>query len=429
MNYVQNNLASEVTQYLNAYYDAYPNRVSTYNDTLDSLNDIIDEDLSSFATSTGLTCPSDIVSASCSGSSCASASSASSEAKVIINFLTTLNTKLKKHFVEKLSDQIDTCQDSKGTTQDSNSDDYYYNPGLTLTNLIHIKSPGTQNTTSFLKCSDKTTYDEDKLAAIVRHILQKLNDSVPIPAYISPEFTSTTDVISIAGGFGSISNQDLYTDFSSNFSTIINNRTEANTALQNATDKYRQQLAFFISLKSLALQNIRDIMDARTITFTVPTILNTLPYRSQCADGINSTSSSSDCTFSTPFDNFSIDYNIQAGDSCTLAEVESIQANWRLQPLNSDGVINPWQQIIRSASNKVVTTQNTYLMAEINQQIARNKQLREKLSIIQAAVNLLRAGTSQQQLESFIQKIQGNVNTYSIGGTTDSSSSSVSTTS
>ena len=404
--YVQNTLVPQINGYLQNQLKQNPEFASTYNSIQENINNINSVDLSAYAPSTGMVCPSNALEASCSGSTCAGASQVQSSIQAMSSYLKTLNKSLKKLVSLKINTMIDQCEQTKQNTNTSDQK-YFMNPGITFSEIVDMNSFGTLNTNSSMQCSTKNQYQTQTLAAISEDFIQKISDSVKTPELLSPAIPFGDDVVAQGGSFGNLNNQNNFSNYSKTIPTIANSRTKARLEVVEAANIYNSLVRTMSAQKSLPLQNLRYIVKQRALAFPVPKVLNKNEYINRCHNGLNSTETNSDCVFTNPYKNISTSWNLTEGQICSAAELEDMQASWRVKP-GPNNTISPWQQKIQFSSATEVERAKVFLLAEIKEQNYINQQLKQRIMATKAVNSLTSFVESKQKIFNIIENIKQN---------------------
>ncbi len=401
--YVQNTLIPKISNYLQNQLTQNPEFANTYNSIQDSINNINSVDLSSYAPSTGTVCPSNAIEASCSGSTCAGASDVQSSIQTMSSYLKNLNKSLKKLVSLKVNAMLDQCEQTKQNT-DTSDEKYFMNPGITFSEIIDMNSFGTLNTNSSMQCSTKNQYQTQTLSAISEDFIQKISDSVKTPDLLSPEIPFSDDTVTQGGSFGNVNNQNNFNNYSKTISTINNSRTKYKLAVLEASKIYNSLVRTVSAQKSMPLQNLRYLVKQRSNAFPVPKVFNKNEYVNRCHNGLNSTESNSDCVFTSPYENISTTWNLTEGQLCSAAELESMQATWRIKP-GPNNTISPWQQKIQFSSATEVERAKVFLLAEIKEQNYINEQLKERIMATKAVNSLTSYAKNKQKIFNLVESI------------------------
>lgn len=404
--YVTKTLIPQINTFLKNQVKQNPEFANTYNSIQETINNINSVDLSAYAPSTGMVCPSNALDASCSGSNCADASEVQSSIQLMSSYIKNLNIELKKLVSIKVNAMVDQCEKTKQNNNTSNQK-YFMNPGITFSEIIDMNSFGTPNTKSSMQCSAKNKYQTETLSAISEDFIQKISDSVKTPELLSPEIPFDDDVVVQGGTFGNVNNQNNFSNYSKTISTINNSRTEYKLAVIQAAKIYNSLVRTISAQKSLPLQNLRYLVKQRALSFPVPKVFNKNEYVNRCNNGLNSTESSSDCVFTKPYDNISTTWNLTDGQLCSAAELEDMQATWRIKP-GPNNTLSPWQQKIQFSSATDVERAKVFLLAEIKEQNHINEELKERIMATKAVKALTSFTKNKKQILNIIENLKQN---------------------
>jgi len=426
--YVQNTIAPSIQTYLNGFnQDTSNGALSTselknlYNDTLTNLNTILDEDLSAYGTTVGMSFPTSCLQATCSGSNCPSDSDVQAEVTTMMGYIKNLIPQLKKMQAIYVNSLITQAIENKQTADGNYEDEkYFYNPGYTLGEILTSDSFGTPSTTSPMHCSTKSSYQQASMKAIANDQIDKLSATIPIPEYLAPEeMPFGVNMLAAAGSFSSVLNQNNIHDYATNIPAVLNARGVASNELTVLSKMYNTILKSFSAQKAVALQNLRMLVNKRSELVNVPVFYNPMALKNQCSNGINSTTTSDDCAFQTPFTNISTAWNLTNGQQCSLAELERIEAQWRQQPfLGSDGtqMLSPWMQQTQYMTGAQVARAENFLLAEIREQIYNNNMLRERINATKSVSYLMYISTKKKAMVHILKTIDQATTDYLAGG-------------
>jgi len=420
LNSTQKTLIPLIITYLDGFSSSSSTDTKDYNqlysETVEKVNKIADEDLSEFGTSTGMSFPTSCLDATCSGSNCASASDVQTELGTFSSMLGEVDDKLQKMLAIKIKNLLAKNVQSKTTTENSYKDQkYFINMGYSLGGIISLSSFGIPDSSkSPLQCSTKSKYLSASLAAISSNLIDRVDKAAPAPAYMVDDLSLGTNSIAVAGGFGSIQNQNNVANYSTNIPLMLNERTKAENTLKLLKTVYNKSVKSFIAQKSLALQNLREMISKRSELHKVPLIYNTLELNYKCQNGINSATSESDCQFQDPFSNITTDWNLESGQICSLQELENMEATWRQQP-GPNNSINPWQQQIKYSSATEVSRAKLLLLAEVKDQIYQNKNLRDKILAANASSMITSLTDSKLAMENLLMSVKSAEKSYITG--------------
>lgn len=413
INYLKNTIYNQVTTYLNGQISSKPEFASEYNEIIVKLNDIFNEEIpSSMTTAAGNVFGSNCLLATCSGSSCATADDVKNTMAIFSNQLKSLNEKLRPLVTQKINTIIDQCEQTKN--KNYIDQDYYMNNGLTLGQIFAMNSYGVPNTDSYMKCSNKTKYQTETISAIAEEFINKISDSVKAPSIFSPSVSLNDSVVLQGGSFGYVDNQNNFSPYSPTIQNIKNARSTSNSNLLAYTKEYNNIIKSFVSQKSLALQNLRYLLLKKSTITEVPTVSSNSQYDNRCSEGLNNPNGSN-CSFSTPYENIKNDFNLTTGQICSTAELEDIQATWRINP-GPNNTINPFQQKIKYSSGTDVAKAKVLLLAEIREQKYINKQLKDKIITTKSSQLLIDLSQNKKTLLNLIKNMKNAVAKYIKGG-------------
>jgi hypothetical protein len=425
--YIQNTLAPAIQTYLNGFNSDTTNGVlstselkNLYNDTLTNLNNILNEDLTNYGTTVGMSFPTNCLQATCSGSDCPADSDVQAEIGIMSGYLKPLIPQLKQMQAIYVNSLILEAIENKQTTEGNyENDKYFYNPGYTLGEILSSDSFGTPSTVSPMHCSTKSSYQQASMKAIANDQIDKLSSTISIPEYLPPsDMPFDTNMIGVAGGFSSVLNQNIINNYATNIPAVLNARGVASHELTVLSKMYNAVLKSFSAQKSLALQNLRMLVNKRSELVTVPLFYNPMKLKDQCSQGINNSTTSNDCLFQEPFTNINTGWNLTNGQQCSLAELERIEAQWRQEPFTStDGtqILSPWMQQTQYMTGVQVARAENLLLAEIREQIYNNNMLRERINATKAAGYLSYINTKKKAMMQILKTIEQSTKDYITG--------------
>lgn len=426
--YIQNTIAPNIQTYLNGFNQDTSNGVRStgelkniYNETLTNLNKILDEDLSAYGTSVGMSFPSNCLEATCSGSNCPSDSDIETIVETMTGYVKNLIPQLKTMqaiYVNGLiTEAVENKQNSAGNYEE---DKYFYNPGYTLGEILASDSFGTPGTTSPMHCSTKSSYQQAAMTAIANDQIDKLSTTMRIPEYLqSEDMPFSMNTLAVAGSFSSVLNQNNIKDYATNIPAVLNARVLASNELTVLTKMYNTTLKSFSAQKSLALQNLRMLVRKRSDLVNVPMFYNPMQLKNQCSNGINSATTNDDCTFQEPFTNIDTNWNLTSGQQCSLAELERIEAQWRQIPFvdsNGTQILSPWMQQTQYMTGAQVARAENLLLAEIREQIYNNNMLRERINMTKSVSYLVYIDTKKKAMFEILDTIKTAAKNYITGG-------------
>ncbi|MBT4885562.1 MAG: hypothetical protein HON55_05370 [Legionellales bacterium] len=420
LNSTQKTLVPQIYTYLDGFISSTSNDtknyVDLYNDTLEKVNKIADEDLSAYGTSTGMNFPANFLQATCSGSSCPSASDVQTELNTVSSMLDDVAKNLNKMLYLKINILIAANESTKTSTDNNYKDQkYFVNMGTTLGDIINLNSFGVPNTESPLHCSTKSKYLSASLTAIANDLIDKVDQTTPPPAYMTRSLPFTSNSIAVGGAFNTVLNQNNISDYATNQNLIWTARKTAKNSLTILQVTYNNYVKSFIAQKSLALQNLREIVEKRSELHQVPLIYNTLDLNHKCKNGLNSQTSESDCQFQDPFSNITTDWNLEDKQICSLKELEYMEANWRQLP-GPNNSINPWQQQLKYSSSTEVQRAKLLLLAEIKEQIYLNKKLHDRILAANSASLITSLTDNKKAMNNLLDNINSAMKSFITGG-------------
>lgn len=419
MLYYQNNVAKNISSYIDDFKDQFPNNNNLYNNTLIALKKIQDYDLSKYIVP-GLTYPSNCtLTPSCGSSKCYKSTDVTADAPQVVMYIKQLNDLLKKMYTVKINSMIKACSDSKGTSAQSGAKLLTNN--FSMADILGTDSFGVTSDNPFA-CSDKSgTFTQEQTQRAINFI-NNINNLASPPSVTVPNIPFDGDTIN-AGSLTSMYNSSNYDNPAKAVVEIKKNRTILLPKIISLREKYQKDLNNYLAAQNLATGNLYKILARRVDALDVPLFKSNFNFDHNCSTGMNNTTNDPKCQFSTPYQNLSSLSNVLKGQKCTAMETMHKEAAWRNQFVKdgSSANLNPWQQMISSGSAADLDRAELFLLAEIKKQQWLNQQIEEEVNATLAVVNILNSYSRIASLQGMSERINTSVETWLQGGKSSSS--------
>jgi hypothetical protein len=424
MRYYQNNIANNISSYIESFKGQFPNQNTLYNDTLQELNKITAYDLTKY-TVAGLTYPSDCtLTPTCGSSSCYTSTNVTSDAPQLATHINNVNILLKKMYAVKINSLIQECSDSKSKSSQSANSNRLLANNFSIADILNTDSFGVASSDNPFACSDKSSiYTTEQTQRAINFITSIKNLAEP-ESLIVPNIPLGSDVI-VTGSLANTYNSDNFTNASTAVVAINTNRTILLPKIVNLREKYQKDLNNYLVAQNLATGNLYKILERRVDALDVPLFKSNFTFDNDCSSGMNSTRNNKKCEFKTPHDNISSLANVLAGQQCTAMEVMHKEALWRNQFIPSDqsnnaANLNPWQQMISSGSAADLDRAELFLLAEIKKQQWLNHEIEEEINVTLAVINILNFYPRVSYLASASDTINADIKKWIQGGKSSS---------